>query len=53
MGLDSNTTAEDIEEGMMYDMYKFQNNVSKGFDWYREDMDQKSKYYLQQLTYNE
>ena len=52
MGLDSNTTAEDIEKGMQYDMFKYRNKVDEGFTWYREEMDQKSKYYLQQLTYN-
>lgn len=52
MGLDSNTTEEEIKEGMKYDMYKFRNKVDKGYKWYREEMDQKSKYYLQQLSYN-
>jgi hypothetical protein len=52
MGLDSNTTEEEIKEGMKYDMYKFRNKVDSGYKWYREEMDQKSKYYLQQLTYN-
>ncbi|MBQ3281250.1 MAG: hypothetical protein IJH41_02470 [Eubacterium sp.] len=52
MGLDSNTTVEDIEEDMVYDMFKYRNKVDEGFTWYREEMDQKSKYYLQQLTYN-
>ncbi len=52
MGLDSNTTTEDIEKEMMYDMFKYRDQVNSGFQWYREEMDQKSKYYLQQLTYN-
>ena len=45
-------TEEEIKEGMKYDMYKFRNKVDKGYKWYREEMDQKSKYYLQQLSYN-
>ena len=52
MGLDSNTTVEDIEEEMRYDMFKYRNKVNDGFAWYRDEMDQKSKYYLQQLSYN-
>jgi len=52
MGLDSNTTVEDIENEMLYDMFKYRNKVNDGFTWYRESMDQKSKYYLQQLSYN-
>ncbi len=52
MGVDSNTTTDDIKEGMLYDMFKYRNKVDSGFKWYRETMDQKSKYYLQQLKYN-
>ena len=52
MGLDSKTTADDISDEMIYDMFKYRNKVDEGFKWYSEDMDQKSKYYLQQLAYN-
>ncbi len=51
MGLDSKTDEDDVKKGMIYDMYKYRNKVDDGFKWYRETMDQKSKYYLQQLSY--
>lgn len=53
MGLDSNTTAKDIKKGMKYDMYKYQNKVTEGFNWYRNDLEDKATYSMQQLSYSE
>lgn len=49
--LNKETTAEDIRKGMKYDAFRYQDKASEIWTWYKENLDEDTTYYLQQMSY--
>ena len=51
--INKETTVEDIKKGMKYDAFRYQDKASEIWTWYKENLDEDTTYYLQQMPYRE
>ena len=51
--INKDTTVDDIKKGVKYDAFRYQDKASEAFQWYKENLDSSTTYYLQQMSYSE
>lgn len=51
--INKDTTVNDIKKGVKYDAFRYQDKASEVFQWYKENLDSSTTYYLQQMSYSE
>lgn len=52
-GINKDTTVDDIKKGVVYDSFRYQDKASEVFQWYKDNLDTDTTYYLQQMSYQE
>lgn len=45
------TTVDDIKKNTKYDSFRYQDKASEIFQWYKDNLDKDTTYYLQQMSY--
>lgn len=51
--INKDTTVKDIKGGVKYDMFRYQDKASEIFQWYKDNLDDDTTYYLVQVPYSE
>ena len=49
--INKETTVDDIKKGTVYDSFRYQDKASEVFQWYKDNLDDDTTYYLQQMSY--
>lgn len=49
--INKDTTVDDIKKGLVYDAFRYQDRASEIWTWYKDNLDENTTYYLQQMSY--
>ena len=42
---------DDIKKNLVYDAFRYQDKASEIWTWYKDNLDENTTYYLQQMSY--
>ena len=49
--INKDSTVDDIKKNLVYDAFRYQDKASEIWTWYKENLDENTTYYLQQMSY--
>ena len=49
--INKDTTVDDIKKNLVYDAFRYQDKASEIWTWYKDNLDENTTYYLQQMSY--